>query len=298
VKRVAGLCAAAIVALSLGLGGRARAQTIEILPAEPPPSRRSPGPAPEAPPEVTPATPPDATPATPPDAPPDAPPEAPAPAPGAAPAAAPPAVAAAFGEAWHYAISLERAVGLDHISQTQSSYGTDSKMTATNVSLFGSPTTGALTAFSFPRAAFDLFLAQDFSVGMALGALYGSTTLTPSSGSSTDQSFTGVLAAPRVGYALHLTPDITLWARGGVSIVYAKVSSDAAYTGETSSSHLVAATIELPFVFNVLPHVALTASPTLDITFNGHLSRPSFAGGAIDEHVTELGIQGGVLLNL
>jgi hypothetical protein len=283
--------------LGLGLGGGARAQNIEILPPDaPPPTRRSPPPA-DAPPEVTPGTP-DGAPAAPPEGTP-ATPEAPAGAPTEAQAAAAPAPAAvaAFGEAWHFVISIERALGYDHISQTQSYYGQDTRTTATNFSLFGPPA-GTLAAFSFPRAAFDLFVASNFSVGMGLGLLHGSTTVTQSNGNAIEQSFIGILAAPRVGYALNLAPDITMWARGGVSIVYAKVDPAAAYVSGAASSHFVAATIELPFVFTVLPRLALVAGPTLDITFNGHLTRPTLGYGAApsyDESVTEIGLQGGVL---
>jgi|SRR5215831_9688030 len=295
-NKVAGLCAAVILelGLALGLGGRAAAQNIEILPPEAPPARG----APEAPPEVTPAPPPEGAPAPPPEGTPAPPSEAPAP-PSEAPAAGAAGAVAAFGAAWHYAISLERAVGYDHVSQTLSQYGNDTKTAATNLSLFGPPNTGTLAAFSFPRAAFDLFLAQDFSVGLALGALYGSTSVTQSSGNATDQSFIGLVAAPRVGYALQLAPDVTLWARGGVSVAYVRVDIGANYSTGPASSHLVAATIELPFVFTILPRLALTAGPTLDVTFNGHLERPSFGTNSpYDEHITELGIQGGVLLFL
>jgi len=288
-KRTAVVWTASIVVVALGLGGRAGAQNIEIVP-------------PDAPPEVTPATPPEGAPAAPPDGSPPA--EAPATGPPEAPAkaaTAAPAAAAAFGEAWHYAISLERAVGYDHVSLTQGSYGKDSgtvngkSTTASNFSLFGVPNTGALAAFSFPRVAFDLFVAPNFSIGIGLGALYGSSSATPSGDLTTTHSFTGLLAAPRVGYALNLATAITLWARGGISYVYSKVETGGAL-GPTSS-RLVAATIELPVVFTVLPRLALTAGPTLDITFSGH------GGGSgpyqsYDEHVTELGIQGGVLIHL
>jgi hypothetical protein len=297
VKKVVGLCVA--VSVVLGLGARAGAQNIEILPPDAPPPRHAPATPPDAPPEVTPATPAEATP---PEATPATPPEAPATTPAETPAAAAPVAAAAFGDAWHYAISIERALGFDHISQTESLYGTDSKTTATNFTLFGVPSTGALAAFSFPRAAFDLFLGQDFSVGIGLGLLYGSTTSTPSNGNSTEASYTGVLAAPRIGYALNLAPDVTLWARGGVSVIYGKVSPDAGSAAtQSGSSHLVAATIELPVLFTLLPHLAVTVGPTLDVTFSGHLTRPNFGYGAapsFDQSITELGIQGGVLLYL
>ncbi len=211
------------------------------------------------------------------------------------------AAAAAFGEAWHYVISLERAVGYDHVSLTQGSYGQDSgtvngkSTTASNFSLFGVPNTGALAAFSFPRVAFDLFVPPHFSVGIGLGALYGSSSVTESVGDTTTHSFTGLLAAPRVGYALNLATDITLWARGGISVVYSKVETGGRYAIQPTSSRLVAATIELPIVFTVLPRLALTAGPTLDITFGGRGGSP---GLSYDEHVTELGIQGGVLIHL
>jgi len=129
-KRTAVVWTASIVVVALGLGGRAGAQNVEIVP-------------PDAPPEVTPATPPEGAPAAPPDGSPPA--EAPATGSPEAPAKAATAAAAAFGEAWHYAISLERAVGYDHVSLTQGSYGKDSgtvngkSTTASNFSLFGAP---------------------------------------------------------------------------------------------------------------------------------------------------------------
>jgi hypothetical protein len=128
-----------------------------------------------------------------------------------------------------------------------------------------------------------------------LGALYGSSSVTESIGDKTTYSFTCLLAAPRVGYALNLATDITLWARGGISVVYSKVEAVGSYARQPTTSRPVAATIELPIVFTVLPRLALTAGPTLDITFRGRVAWPS---DSYDEHVTELGIQGGVLIHL
>lgn len=211
----------------------------------------------------------------------------------------PPPAPAALGEAWHYAISLERAVGYDHVSATQGSYGQDSgtvngqSTTANTFSLFGVPNAGLPAAFSFPRAAFDLFVPHHFSVGIGLGALRGWGSVTPSAGSGGTLSSTGLLAAPRVGYALNLATNITLWARGGITVVYSKIETEyGSYHPAPMSSRLVAATVELPVVFTVLPRLALTAGPTLDITFSGH----GLQGNAT--HVNELGVQGGVLVHL
>jgi hypothetical protein len=284
------LCAAAIV--SLGLLGRAGAQGIDVgSPDQPPPAEAETAPPPEA--SAAPA--PEAAPAPPTEAAPAAPPETPPPAP--APAAA------AFGEAWHYTISIERAFGIDHLSATDSNYGAEVQtISATNFSLFGVPSTGALSVFSFPRAAFDLFVIPDLSVGLALGVLKGSTTVAESGGFSNTESFTGLTAMPRVGYAWHLAPDVALWPRVGISVVYLKtsVTNTFAPSGDMPA-HYVAATVEAPFVFTLVPRVALTVGPTLDITFVGK-SAPVIieAGGQppYDERITELGVQVGLLINI
>lgn len=284
-NKTSSLCAAAIV--GLGLVSRASAQTIDTAP----PDQSPPADAETAPP-------PEASPAPPSESPPGAPPEATP----AAPPEAPPAAAAAFGEAWHYTISIERAFGIDHISTTDSNYGAEvQSASATNFSLFGVPSTGARSVFSFPRAAFDLFVIPDLSVGLALGVLKGSTTVTESGGASTSESFTGLTAMPRVGYAWHIAPDVALWPRVGVSVVYLKTSINTMFSAGDMPAHYVAATVEAPFVFSLVPRVALTVGPTLDITFVGK-SAPVIleAGGQppYDERVTEIGVQVGLLIDI
>jgi hypothetical protein len=214
-----------------------------------------------------------------------------------------PAAAAAFGEAWHLALSIERAFGLDYISATESSSGLDlQKTSATNVSLFGAPATGAPSAFSFPRVAFDLFVVRDFSFGLGVGVVHGSSTVTPTGSIPSDRSFTGLVAVPRVGYARQLTPYITLWPRAGISVIYVKsdVNNGFGYGTAQMPTHFVAATIEVPVLFTLIPHVAVTLGPTLDITFNGSTTVPPLTGGVqtYAERVTELGIQAGLLVYL
>jgi hypothetical protein len=275
-NKTLGWCVGAIVGLALS--GRAGAQAIEVAPADQPPPEAPAAPAPEAPPEAAPAPPP----------------------PEAAPAAA---ETIAFGAKGQFVISLERAFGIDYISQTESSSGQDlQKTTATNLSLFGAPATGALSAFSFPRGAFDLFLAPDLSVGLGLGLIHGSTTVTPTGGSANSESFTGVLAMPRVGYAWHLAPEVALWPRAGISLVYLKATTNNAFAYGTQEmpAHYVAVTVEAPFVFTVLPRLAFTVGPALDVTFNGHRTGPFVEAGnsSFDERITEIGLQAGLLLNI
>jgi len=210
--------------------------------------------------------------------------------------------AAAFGQAGRWAISIERALGIDHFSQTESYAGQENfKTTATNFSLFGVPAAGALSAFSFPRGAFDLFVTQDFSVGLGLGLIHGSTSRGATGGTSYGPTVTGVLAMPRGGYAWHLTPDITLWTRAGVSLVYLKASEDDGYGSQDTTERFVAATVELPIVFALAPRVAFTVGPALDFTLIGHKTPPGYSGGSnsgLDEQITELGLQGGLLIQL
>jgi hypothetical protein len=295
---------AAIVSLGLGLGlvGRAGAQTIEVAPPEQPPAV---DPA-LLPPEVAPAPPAETRPGRTAEAAPAPPPESSA----ATPAAAAPAAsaeAAAFGAQGHVAISLERAFGLDYISLTESSSGQDlSKTSATNFSLFGPPAAGAASLFSFPRLAGDFFLARDFSVGLGLGLLHGSASATAVAGGiSTDQSSIGLLVMPRLGYAWHLAPDVALWAHAGISVVYLKAGStnNSSYqygSTQETSAHYAAVTVEAPIVFSLLPHLAFTAGPTLDITFDGHRTGPFVEAGnsSFDERVIELGLQAGLLIDL
>jgi hypothetical protein len=225
----------------------------------------------------------------------------PAPPPEARPA---PAGTAAFGEAWHYALSIERVFGVDHISQRESYAGQEySKSAGTNFSLFGVPAAGAPSAFSFPRGAFDLFVARDFSVGLGLGLIRGSTSLIQSGRNSNNQTFTGILAMPRGGYAWHLTADITLWTRAGFSVVYLKTSEDSGYYSnpQETTEQFLAASVELPVVFALAPRVAFTVGPTLDVTLAGHKSFPAYGEGVLsdrDEHITELGVQAGLLFQL
>ena len=303
-KRSAVVWTASIVVVALGLGGRAGAQNIEILPPDAPPPRRSPAPSPEAPPEVTPATPPEGAPAAPPDGSPPA--EAPATGPPEAPAR-PRGRPGRGGRLWRGLAlrDLARARGRVRprladavILRPVLRDGADNSTTASNFSLFGVPNTGALAAFSFPRVAFDLFVAPNFSVGIGLGALYGSSSATPSGSDATTHSFTGLLAAPRVGYALNLATDITLWARGGISVAYSKVETGGRIQRRASveppggRDHRAASRV----------HGAATIGAHGRPHAGHHVQRPRrddrTTTQSYDEHVTELGIQGGVLIHL
>ena len=57
---------------------------------------------------------------------------------------------------------------------------------------------------------------------------HGSDDQTPTGGTTTNVSFTGVMFAPRIGYVARLAPSISFWPRAGVSIYYITLDSRAA----------------------------------------------------------------------
>jgi hypothetical protein len=135
--------------------------------------------------------------------------------------------------------------------------------------------------------------AQDFSAKGQLaisaerlfGFYHDSATLDGTTFKS-DDSF---LFAPRVGYMFAFTSIVGIWPRGGFT--YRTLSA-----GDTSQ-HDLALTLEAPFVFTVIPHVAFWAGPTLDVGLSGSQSAP-LPGGAtrsVDLNATEIGIQTGLV---
>lgn len=209
-------------------------------------------------------------------------------------------VAPTIGDPGHWAISLERAFGFDYVKETQSMGGVDQQTSsATSFSLFSNPLSPLLSAFSFPRAGFDVFVAPGLSLGTSLGVFHGSQSVTPTGGTENSQSFTGVVVTPRIGFVAHLAPSISLWPRAGVSIIYASSSSSSNGTDISQTSHLIAGTVEAPLVFTIAPRVAFTFGPTFDISFSGGTSATLYGmSTTVDEKVLEIGAQAGLLVTL
>jgi hypothetical protein len=216
-----------------------------------------------------------------------------------------PSSAPTIGDPGHWAISLERLFGFDYAKSTVSMGGVDEQTTsATSFSGFSNPIGALLSSFSFPRAGFDAFVAPGLSLGTALGVFYGSESSTPTGGTSSSESFTGVVVMPRIGYVAHLAPSVAFWPRAGISIIYVSSSptSSATYAiTETQTSHLIAGTVEAPFVFTIAPRVAFTFGPTFDMSFSGGRSLTSSAYNGsvkVDERVMEIGAQAGLVVTL
>jgi len=210
------------------------------------------------------------------------------------------------GDPGHWAISVDRAFGFDYLQSKPTMNGV-SEGTASNTTfaLFGNPAAGAASAFSFPRLAFDAFVGSGVSVGAGLGLFHISQHLDASTAGMTaaiDESATGFIVAPRIGYAARLNPLVAVWPRLGVSVIYASSSDTPSGGGsqETTSVYAVAVTAEVPFVFTLAPHAVVTLGPTFDYSFAGKttLSAPGVASQSTDEHLLEFGIQAGLVITL
>jgi hypothetical protein len=184
-----------------------------------------------------------------------------------------------LGGKGNIAISIERLFGFSYSRDNPD--GNGQTQTATTISLLSNPLAGATSGYTFPRLAIDGFVTDSISVGGAVG--FFSTSVSPGNG-----DLSGFLLAPRVGYAMGLTPSITFWPRAGVTYVSADF-------GATTSSQL-ALTLEAPFVFGLTDHFGLSASALLDLGIAG--SNETTVGPltmSVDHTVTDIGIQVGAV---
>lgn len=205
-----------------------------------------------------------------------------------------------FGEKGQIAISAERLFGFTYDSARVTANGQDTNASVTHFSLLSSPVSiggsggqaGVWAGFNSPRVAGDYFVIDRLSVGAALGYAHWSATVElPGPGAneetSTGDSFT---FAPRVGYFLTFTDKIGFWPRGGLTY--------RSYSAENAGGHDIAFTLEAPFAFTLLPHVAFWAGPTLDLGFTGsqHVELGNGTTTSVDFNALELGLQTGLVV--
>jgi hypothetical protein len=193
-----------------------------------------------------------------------------------------------FGEAGHVAISAERLFGYVHASRTQTVGGTETTASQDYFTLLTNPA-GVASGYGWPRIGIDAFVAGGFSVGGALGFFYLSD--------QDEDSSTGFLLAPRIGFAVPAGPRVSIWPRVGVT--YWNISSNPGGTSTDTSSSAFAVTIEVPVTFLLAPRVGFTIGPTVDIGVGGSASA-STGGASIsaDQRYTDFGGHAGLLLFL
>ena len=193
-----------------------------------------------------------------------------------------------FGDAGHVAISAERLFGYVHASRTQTVGGMETSSSQDSFTLLTNPL-GALSGYGWPRIGIDAFVTHGLSVGGALGFFYLSD--------DDEDSVTGFLLAPRIGYALPVGPQVAIWPRAGVT--YWHLSSNPSGTDTNTSSSAFAVTLEVPVTILLAPRVAFTIGPTVDIGVGGSTSA-SVGGASVsaDQRYTDIGGHAGLLLFL
>jgi hypothetical protein len=181
--------------------------------------------------------------------------------------------AAAFGSQRGVAITAERLFGFLYVNETQTTAGVDRTSHVTSISLIGN-SLSLLTLYAQPRLAADWFPIERLSVGASATYSRASTSIDAPAGTTTSTpTYTAYIIAPRVGYALPISPIVSLWPR--VGFTYAHLGFESTNGGingnttTTSGQSLYAVTIEAPFVFVIAPHLFLSLAPTVDLGVGG-----------------------------
>ena len=194
-----------------------------------------------------------------------------------------------FGDAGHVAISAERLFGYVHASRTQTAVGGMETSTSQDYFTLLTNPAGVASGYGWPRIGIDAFVTHGLSVGGALGFFYLSD--------QDEDSTTGFLLAPRIGYALPVGPRVAIWPRAGMT--YWHISNNPSASDAESSSSAVAVTVEVPVTILLAPRVAFTIGPTVDVGVGGSTSA-SLGGTSVsaDQRYTDIGGHAGLLLFL
>jgi hypothetical protein len=215
----------------------------------------------------------------------------------------------ALGDSGHVALSAERLFGFVHTSSTTSSNGMDRPaVTMNGISLLGNPIGGLLGgSYAAPRLGFDAFVAGGLSLGVAAAYFHTSESQPAQAGSTagdSELSLSGVILAPRIGFAAHLGPTVSLWPRAGVTYLRSwSDNSQGGKAGSSSSSNLFAATLEVPLAVTLTERAAFLIGPTLDIGLSGgRTSEPppgsTASSTSTDIKETDVGVQAALLILL
>jgi hypothetical protein len=194
----------------------------------------------------------------------------------------------AFGDGHQLVLATERIFGYVYSSQTTTVNGMEQTVEVNSFSLFS---TTLNTVFSAPRLALDYFVTQRFSLGLAASYFRLSQDI-PDQTNVFAPTYTGFLFAPRAGYAVPLSPIVSLWPRLGLTIMNLELEAEFGGASSSSGATYYAVTIEAPLVLTIAPHVFIGLGPTLDQSVSGSSDNTS-QGTSMSEDVsaTNFGFQ-------
>lgn len=181
----------------------------------------------------------------------------------------------------------------------------------TSTGILGESTTTAGGTAMSPRIGLDVFIASGFSVGGALTYVHSEGTTESASEAGSDEedlpAFNGIVLAPRVGYAIPLSPKFAIWPRAGITYSnYWASGEDEGLDGpveETTTLTFTDLTIEGMLAVTPAPNVAIVFGPFLDLALAGSVvtetepdTTPSGVVTDTDFKYTSFGLTGGIAL--
>ena len=162
-----------------------------------------------------------------------------------------------FSAKGQLAISAERLFGFYHDSATTTVDNVENTAKSDSFTLLSSPVplngSNGNWSYGMPRVAGDYFIIDHLSLGAALGYSHISINVPGGGNATISTSGDSFLFAPRVGYAFAFNNIVGVWPRAGFT--YRTLSAG------PNSAHDLALTLEVPFVFCVIPHVAFWGWP-------------------------------------
>lgn len=164
-----------------------------------------------------------------------------------------------FGYRDSNAVTIENlfAVGYTRITQRTESQGVT---TDSHTGIFGVGVQGPFQAFypdAMARIGYHRFVVPGLSVGIVATYL------------DTGVHFTTYVLAPRIGYAISVGEDTSLWLRGGVNYGHTTISQ----VGSKEKMWTLMAAGDILFVQGLAPHVAIMFGGIAEYGFAGKQSQ-------------------------
>ena len=176
-----------------------------------------------------------------------------------------------FGRQGDVAFGIDRVFGLYFMEVDQElRSGGDVEVDITEFGLGWGVPNHAITPFTIPRFAFDIFVIDQLSVGGTLA--YASWS------DDDDSDFSAFILHPRVGYFIPISRVFGFWPRGGFT--YHNYGDDADEDG-------IALTVEGMFTVTPVPHFGFLFGPLLDLSISGERNN-------LDRKYRVFGIAGGL----
>lgn len=192
------------------------------------------------------------------------------------------ASAQTLGKPLDVVFSGDRLFGVTFTREATERFGQRDRILDTSRVSFGWGGRGVevLTPYEIPRAAVDVFVAEQLSIGGSLG--FASVSYDRDDGKDR-ADYDSFIFAPRVGYIWGLSDVFSFWLRGGISY----------HSNTGGHENGLGLTVEPTFVLMPAEHFGIVFGPTLDLDLVGGVDD---GRDRVDRHYRTLGLlQVGIL---